>query len=407
MSMAQSQRPAAISDTLNVLSDEGFRLFFPLAAIHAAAWPFLWIVVFGFNLPLAAITPPGLWHAHEMIIGTFGAALIGFIATAVPEWTDTRRIRGRSLIAFAVLWGAGRVIGLLGIEALGPLGTLCDLAWLAALVAYLLRISIQKRTTRLSAFAFWIAGLLITEATTRYNFLVGDTVSAQHAAHLAGFVFLGILGLALARVTVPVTNLVLDPTEDTSPFRPHPGRMNLTTGLVGVLVVAEAINLSKATTGFLFIAAGAAFMDRMAEAFIGKEIARAEILALAGSSALAGTGLLLIGTSRLELLPVSELPGLHLAFMGGLGLGVLTVFSIAGLRHTGQALGLVRQTRLAMGLLVAATLLRVAPEIWPTDLLPSAPYALIALLWAAAFLLWLKVYWPFLCDPDTFQTDGC
>jgi len=299
------------------------------------------------------------------------------------------------------------VIGLLGIEALGPLGTLCDLAWLAALVAYLLRISIQKRTTRLSAFAFWIAGLLITEATTRYNFLVGDTVSAQHAAHLAGFVFLGILGLALARVTVPVTNLVLDPTEDTSPFRPHPGRMNLTTGLVGVLVVAEAINLSKATTGFLFIAAGAAFMDRMAEAFIGKEIARAEVLALAGSSALAGTGLLLIGTSRLELLPVSELPGLHLAFMGGLGLGVLTVFSIAGLRHTGQALGLVRQTRLAMGLLVAATLLRVAPEIWPTDLLPSAPYALIALLWAAAFLLWLKVYWPFLCDPDTLQTDGC
>lgn len=405
--MAQSQRLVAISDTLDVLSDEGFRLFFPLAAIHAAVWPLLWVVVFGFSLPFTTTIPPGLWHAHEMIIGTFGAGLIGFMTTSVPEWTDTRRIRRRGLIALAALWGAGRVIGLFGIEALEPLGAICDLAWLGVLVAYLMWVSIRKRTTRLSAFTFWIAALLIAEAATRYGFIVGDAASAQRAAHLAGFVFLGILGVALARVTVPVTNLVLDPSEASSPFRPHPGRMNLTTGLVGVLVVAEAAGFSRATTGFLFIAAGAAFMDRIAEAFIGKEIARAEILALAGSSALAGAGLLLIGASRLELLPISDLPGLHLALMGGLGLGVLTVFAIAGLRHTGQALGLVRQTRLAMGLLVGATLLRTIPEIWPTELLPSAPYTLIALLWAAAFLLWLKVYWPFLRDPKTFQPDGC
>ncbi len=405
--MAQSQRLVAFSDMLDVLSDEGFRLFFPLAAIHAAVLPLLWVVVFGFGLPFAATITPGLWHVHEMIIGTFGAALIGFITTAVPEWTDTKRIRGRALIALAVLWGAGRVIGLFGIEALGLLGAICDLAWLGALVAYLLWVSIRKRTTRVSAFAFWIAGLLNAETATHYGFLVGDAVSAQRAAHLAGFVFLGILGLALARITVPVTNLVLDPSEETSPFRPHPGRLNLTAGLIGVLVAAEAVGLSQATTGFLFIAAGASFMDRIAEAFIGREIARAEILALAGSSAFAGAGLLLIGVSRLELLPISELPGLHLAFMGGLGLGVLTVFAIAGLRHTGQALGLVRQTRLAMGLLVTATLLRTGPEIWPTELLPSAPYTLVALIWAAAFLLWLKVYWPFLRDPDTFQPDGC
>jgi uncharacterized protein involved in response to NO len=219
-------------------------------------------------------------------------------------------------------------------------------------------------------------------------------------------VFLGILGLALARITVPVTNLVLDPSQQTSPFRPHPGRMNLAPGLVAVLVAGEAMGLSQPTTGYLFIAAGAAFMDRVAEAFIGKEIVRAEILALAGSSAFAGLGLMLIGTSRLGW-PATELPGLHLAFMGGLGLGVLTVFAIAGLRHTGQALGLIRQTRVAMLLLVAAMLLRVVPEVLPTELLPVPPYALVALLWAAAFLLWLKVYWPFIRDPATFQPDGC
>jgi uncharacterized protein involved in response to NO len=90
--------------------------------------------------------------------------------------------------------------------------------------------------------------------------------------------------------------------------------------------------------------------------------------------------------------------------MGGLGLGVLSIFAIAGLRHTGRALGLVRETRFAMLLLVAATLLRVIPEIWPTAFLSSPPYFAVSLVWAAAFLLWLRVYWPFFREaprPDT------
>ncbi len=408
MSLTQTATWARPRQLLGILGDEGFRLFFPLAAIHAALWPFLWVVAFGFGLPFATAIPPGLWHAHEMLIGSFGGALIGFITTAVPEWTDTVRLHGRSLFLLAALWGTARVIGLFGVEALGVVGALCDLLWLAMLVAYLARVSWQKRTTRLVGFVFWIACLFATEAMTRYAFLDTETAAdlARRAVHLSGFVFLAILGIALARITVPVTNLVLDPSQETSPFRPHPGRMNLAPALVALLAAGEVAGLSEPTIGYLAIAAGAAFMDRMAESFIGREIIRAEILALAGSACLAGVGLILLGLSYLGA-PVSENAGLHLALMGGLGLGVLSVFAIAGLRHTGQALGLVRQTRLAMLLLVAAALLRVAPEIWSTELLPAVPFALVSLLWAAAFLLWLKVYWPFIRDPGTFQHEGC
>src|SRR5690606_9768884 len=84
-----------------VLADEGFRLFFPLTALYAALWPFQWVLVFGLDLPFARTTAPGLWHAHEMIFGAFGAALLGFITTAIPEWTDTERLRGRPLYVLA------------------------------------------------------------------------------------------------------------------------------------------------------------------------------------------------------------------------------------------------------------------------------------------------------------------
>jgi len=56
---------------------------------------------------------------------------------------------------------------------------------------------------------------------------------------------------------------------------------------------------------------------------------------------------------------------------------------------------------------VVAMALRVIPEIWQTELLPAVPFTLVSVIWAAAFLLWLKVYWPFIRDPRTFQHDGC
>ena len=150
---------------------------------------------------------------------------------------------------------------------------------------------------------------------------------------------LGLLGTALARITVPVTDLVLDPSRQTSPFRPHQGRLNLAPGLVVVAIAAEAATLSLEVRAYLLIAAGAAFMARVVEALIGRRILRAEILALAGSSLFSGTGLVLVSAARLGA-PFLETSAWHLALMGGLGLGRLAVFSIASLRHTGRQLGL-------------------------------------------------------------------
>ena len=390
--------------TLAVLGDEGLRLFFPLAAVHAALWPFLWVVVHGYDLPFAREVPASLWHAHEMIIGSFGGALIGFITTAVPEWTDTPRPRGRPLFILAGLWGAARVAGSAGADLLGVVAAALDLAWLCGLLVFVARVSWRKRTTRLAAFLFWIGALTAAEAVIRYGFVTGDVALAQAALRQGGFAFLALLGLALARITVPITNLVLDPTEATSPFRPHPGRLNLAAGLVAVMMAGDLAGLSETTRAYLAIAAGAAFLDRTAEAFVGRGFFRGEILALGGSSALAGLGLLLVGAARLGL-PLPETSGLHVALMGGLGLGVLGVFAIAGLLHTHQPLGLSRLTRVALLCLVASVVLRIAPDLG-ADLAPSLAHGLASAVWAAAFLLWLAAYWPALSDPATLDKDS-
>lgn len=378
---------------ISILGHEGFRLFFPLSAIYAALWPVLWIVAFGFDLPLAHKMPPSLWHAHEMVIGAFGAALIGFLTTAAPEWTDTKPLSGQPLFGLAGLWGLGRAIGIFGWDGAGLLGALADCAWLMFLIIYLVHLSVDRRTDRLLAFIFWLVILLTLEAATRWYFFVGNISLASKYSHLTGFAFLGLLGIALARITVPVTNLVLDPSERTSPFRPHPGRLNLAPGLVLVAILGDVAGLNVTVTGYLFIAAGAAFLDRVAESFIGRQIFRTEILLLGGSAAMAGGGLMLIGAARLGA-AWPEVAGLHLALMGGLGLGVFAVFCIAGSMHSGLTLGLDKTTRLAAILLTVGIMFRIIPALGVIPSLPSPPYITSSLFWGAGFLLWVFSFWP-------------
>lgn len=393
-----------------VLSDEGFRLFFPLAALHAALWPFLWVAVGGYGLFGATKIAPSVWHMHEMIFGAFGAALIGFLATALAEWTDTRPLRGRILWGLAGLWGLARLIGLVGLDALIPLAALADLGWIGALLGYALWLSWHKRTDRLFAFVLWLAAFFAAETVTRVWMVLGDSFEAGEAAKTGGLVFLGLLGLALARVSVPVTNLVLDPSEETSPYRPHPGRASLAAGLVAVLVIGRVAGVSEPVMGWLALAAGAGFLDRVGEGFVGREALRAEILGLMLPAALTGTGLIWLGASWLGAdlagTPLTAAGGWHLALMGGLGLAVLSVMSIAGLFHSGHTLPFGRAVKWAIALHLAAAALRLAPELGALD--PYAAHLGASLLWAAAFGLWIWAYWPLLSDPETLgRHEGC
>jgi uncharacterized protein involved in response to NO len=406
MSVLPAIRMLPSADLAGAMSAEGLRLMFPLAALHAALWPFLWVIVWSFDLPFASSSLPGHWHAQEMLVGSFGGALLGFLTSALPEWTDTRRISGRPLFLFAGLWASARVLGLLAAENGWLIGLMFDQAWILFLLAYALRLSWIKKSTDLLGFILFVTVFAAAAAMLRIAMAFELYDLSESAIRILGFALLGLLGLALARITVPVTNLILDPTEKTSPYRPHPGRIHLSAGLAMLVILAEAATLSDAVRGYLIIAAGAVFLDRVAEGFVGREGLSFELGGLWMSSALAGTGLLTCGLSLIGL-DLPWLGGLHLALMGGLGLGVLQVLSIAGLLHTGQPLRFSKTTRVAILLLVLSVLLRVLPEFAPSLSLPFGAYGLASALFSLSFLLWAKAYIPLLWSPQTVDQERC
>lgn len=338
---------------------EALKLFFPVAAAHAVLLPFLWVTVLSFDLPFARQVPPSQWHAHEMIFGTYGAALAGFLGSAMPEWTDTRPRRGRALLFLLALWLPGRLIGFVGADALIMPAAVTDLAFLAVLFVYVTRPLIERRTTRHGSFAFWIALLALLELAVRAAWVLGETAWSARLLQAALAVFLIFLSLAIARINVVVVNHALDPTGETTPYRPHPGRQNLAAGLVGLQLVTALIAPDSAVPAWLALAAAAAFFDRLAEWFIGRAVLRAEVLALAAANASGGLGFLVIGLAGLGA-GVSPFTGLHLLSVGALGLAVMAVFIIAGLRHSGRDLVLPRAAKLALSLMATASLMRPA-----------------------------------------------
>lgn len=377
---------------------EGLRLFFPVAACHAVLLPLVWVGLFAFSLPFACAIPMSQWHAHEMIFGAYGAALAGFLTSAVPEWTDTRPRRGRALLLLLFLWLPGRVIGLVGFDALNVVAAITDLAFLGVLFWFVLKALIERGSRRHASFAVWVGLFWLVELAIRAAWLAGDTGLSGRLLQAALMIFLVFFSLAIARINVVVINLALDPGGETTPYRPHPGRQNLTAGLVAVYAVAALVAPASAVPAWLALAAAAAFFDRLAEWFIGLAVFRTHVLALAGANLFAGLGFLMIGLAGLGA-PLSPTTGLHVLSVGSLGLAVLAVFIIAGLRHTGRALDLPWQAHAAVILMTGAGLVRVLPEIGIAPFLAGAHYGASALLWSSAFALWLAGFLPLLRHP--------
>lgn len=124
----------------------GFRPFFSLACLAGLSLPIVWALAFSGTLALAsAPVPPTQWHAHEMFFGFGWAVLGGFLLTSTKNWVHIRGYHGPALMLLVAAWCVERIALWFGGDWPRALFLISANAFLATIVAMLLRTLIANR----------------------------------------------------------------------------------------------------------------------------------------------------------------------------------------------------------------------------------------------------------------------
>lgn len=82
----------------------GFRPFFLFGAVYAVIAIGLWVWMFQYG-QLPQLRVPALWwHVHEMLFGFAMAIVVGFVLTAVQNWTGINGTKHHRLAILVMLW---------------------------------------------------------------------------------------------------------------------------------------------------------------------------------------------------------------------------------------------------------------------------------------------------------------
>jgi len=143
----------------------GFRPFFLSAGCYAPIVVVYWLGVLAQWWRAPSGVSPIWWHGHEMVFGWAIAALCGFLLTAVPSWSSSRPVTGRSLAFLWLLWLLGRAGMWFSAALPSGVGAALDLLLIPGLLWFVLPPIYRARQLRHYVFpgfllVLWAADLL-------------------------------------------------------------------------------------------------------------------------------------------------------------------------------------------------------------------------------------------------------
>jgi uncharacterized protein involved in response to NO len=371
----------------------GFRPFFLAAGLYAVVALAAWAFVLRAGVAPFGALPPLLWHGHEMLYGFIGAAVGGFLLTAVPSWTGTRGFAGRPLMLLAALWLAGRLAfaaaGLLSWAAIAAL----ELAYLPVL-GFLLGRAQRRERNRTCPMLVIVTVLWGIDAAFLRSAAAGNLGAADLALRTGIGVVLLLVTVIGGRIVPAFTANALRSRGKAADIRTWKPVEVAAIGAMALSVIVDAAVPMSAWAGAVAALAAFAQALRLAGWRSLRTLDDPIVWVLHAAYAWLPLGLALKAVNLLAGAPWAA-QWLHALTIGAAATMILAVMTRASLGHTGRPLVVGRSIALAYALLLLAALLRVfGPSLLPVSYLGSVEAA--ALAWIAAFAIFSVVYAPVL-----------
>jgi uncharacterized protein involved in response to NO len=338
-----------------------------------------------------------------MIYGFIGAAIGGFLLTAVPSWTGARGFAGTPLVALSLVWLAGRAAFAAGDVLPWVMVAVCDLAFLPVLAGFL-AVPLLRARNRNTPLLMVLAGIWLTDVAFMYALRSSDSSLTRVALLAAIDVILVLITVIGGRIIPSFTANALRARGRATNLRSSRWLDRIVIGAMVAVVLSDLLAPWSAIAGT--IAAFAAFLQawRLTGWRSFNTIDEPLVWSLHLAYVWLPVGLAL---KAIHLLTgaVWSAQWLHSLTIGVAASMVLAVMTRAALGHTGRPLVAARPIAIAYVLLSGAALVRVfgpslAPENYRSTILMSGA------LWVAAFALFLIVYTPILMRPRIDSRPG-
>lgn len=368
-----------------------FRSLFILAVIQAIIHIALWFAIWNGLLSVAIEVSPIYWHGHEMIIGFAGAAIAGFLLTAVATWTGRPAVQGWPLVILCLSWLVAR-LGLIAPEVAAVAGILYWL-WLLALMAREVISSSNKRNYKVLAILFVFLAL---ELLYQYSLLTQSLWLRQILWSQIWLVVI-IINLIGGRIIPAFTRNWLLKQQGELSQNQLPAPFGLVDSAAMLALFVFALTTLAPTPDWLVLTLACVTTTLQAWRLLRWKghrcFADPLVWMMHLSYAWIPVGVLLFGFAQVGYIAVSA--GIHALTIGAVASMIVSIASRAALGHTGRALQSHPLLTSSIVLIALAALSRVGASILASDLLLTSATA----LWIAGFLCFAIRYLPVLVLP--------
>ncbi|WP_417844077.1 NnrS family protein [Thalassospira sp.] len=376
-----------------------FRPLFLLAGLQAIIGVVWWLssMIHGLWAPQLGTT--ALWHGHEMIFAFGGAALGGFLLTAIANWTGRPPLQGRTIMLLTLCWLAGRVAMIYAANINLAVLLVAELAYFVVLIALAARELIAGKNRRNLKLLAVIAILAVIDALFVLAAKDGIQLDAEIFPRAGIFIFLVLIALIGGRIIPGFTRNWLI-RAGKLPGMAEPVSFNRFDALcMGTLIASAILAFTpwQQGAGIVLMVTAVLHYARLGR-WRGIHTTREPLVIMLHAAYFwLPTSLLLMGFALLRPDLYSLNDALHAGGAGAMACMIMAVGGRAALGHTGRALAAGQVFTIGFSLIWLATALRLIAPVAGNAYLTVLAAA--TLCWVGGWLLFVLRYAPILIGP--------
>lgn len=375
----------------------GFRPIFLLLAPYIVLSIILWAFVFAgyINLPIENTLN---WHIYEMVFGVGTAMIVAFFLTGLPElFPGVVPIVGRHLAVIVIWWVLGRV-SFWFMDYLTIYFTAIINISLTAYIGYLAAIpSFKDRNKKHVSLAYSMVSIVIIQILFFLSVANIIEIDSFKILLLSISLILVLILLALRRVSMESINELLEQEKIDETFLAKSFRYNLVIFCLLLYGFVEFFFPENSTLAYICFAVGSAILGvlndfKLKDNFI---LNRPFVLYIVSIIVLTSIGFFFLGFNYLLELHLTN-HFRHFITTGSFGLVFYVILIIVSTIHTGREIFTNLALTLGLILIILATFMRA---FIPYFLEYSMElYILSSIIWAIPFIIYMKIFFPFLLD---------